>query len=105
MNMQITEQAKTEIRDTINANIRRMNDALATAKPNQLVWAWSHYGLGVIVNADGISTHCISRATVITKPDSRTFKNGNGEFARLMPRREALEVAILAAQKSLAIFA
>lgn len=96
---------KAKVAGTIQANIDRMQAALATNKPGALVFAWRDYGLGVLANQDGISVVSIERASIVRKPGGATYRNGANVPAVLMPRDVALEAAIASARTTLAAFA
>ena len=99
------EITKAKVAATIKANIARMQAALASAKPEQKVYCWNAYGLGVLTDQEGVSVVSIERATIIRKPSNVTYRNGANVPAVLMPRGEALQAAIASAQSTLAHFA
>lgn len=96
---------KAKVAATIRANIARMSAALATNEPAAKVYCWNAYGLGVTFKGSDCGVVSIERATIVRKPDGRTFHNGANVPAVLMSRADALQAAIASATETLAAFA
>jgi len=91
----MTDQDKAELRRLVSANLIRLEAALRTARPQEMVFAWPDYWVGIKITSDGAPQACaIDRATVVRLNDRRTFHNGNRVQAALLPRMVALEGAI-----------
>src|SRR5688572_33350468 len=89
-----TLMTKTEFAAVFRRNLTALETALAANKPGSKVWAWSAYHLGVAVKDGECQAVSLDRATIVRKPDGRTFKNGAGKPAALVDRADALRAAI-----------
>lgn len=96
---------KSEFATVFRRNLSALETALAANKPGSKVWAWSAYHLAVAVTDGACQAVSIDRATIVRKPDGRTFKNGAGVPAVLVDRAEALKAAIEDTKGHLARFA
>lgn len=95
---------KTEFRAVFARNLAALETALAANKPGSKIWVWP-YHLAVAVNGSECQAVSIDRATIVRKPDGRTFKNGHGAQAVLTDRADALRAAIEETKGHLARFA
>lgn len=95
---------KSEFASVFRRNLTALETALAANKPGSKVWVWP-YHLAVAVNGCECQAVSIDRATIVRKPDGRTFKNGAGVYAALTDRADALKAAIEETKGHLARFA
>lgn len=102
----MTDQDKADIRRKIASNLIRLEAALRSARPQEMVFAWPDYWIGIKITSDGAPQACaIDRATVVRLNDSRTFHNGFKVQAAMLPRMVALEGAIEQTRQTLAMLA
>jgi hypothetical protein len=87
------------LRKAYAGRIAALQTALKIAKPNEYVHVWTDYGIGVQVNrytgeAPWLRVVGVEQATIVKASDARTFNNGQGKPAILMPRIEAMQRAL-----------
>jgi hypothetical protein len=95
------EHARAEIVRTLEKNAARIEAAIATSKGG-FVYAWADYGLGVLIASDGPRVVSVECATVIRKPDARTFTNGAKRPAEIIERNAALAAALAMVRANIA---
>lgn len=95
-------EAAIEICQTFRKRIASLERALETSKPGQMIFAWSDYGIGVLVKPDGPQVVGVELATICRASDRRAFNNGHKVPAALMCRATAIRAALALTRNTLA---
>lgn len=101
----MTDLDKADIARVLRSNLIRLEAALATCRPQEMVFAWPDYWIGIKIGSDGPQAVSIDRATIVRLNDKRTFHNGAKVQAAILPRMVALEGAIELQRSTLSRFA
>lgn len=85
----------TELVSSFTKRIDGLKAAIAAEQGRSFVFCWPEYSLGVKMLENGKPrTVGVEDADITHFADSRTFTNGQQKRARLMPRIDALKIAL-----------